>query len=160
VEDQVGTTINSATSPAACVFNNQLFLFWSNNAEGTSFGLTVVPENAILFCTSADGEHFSTSQILTNVDSTPSALTACVFQGQLFVFWKANDPSNSIYFSSSWDGQTWSKGIKINNVDSTPTSPAACVFQNRISLFWKANDPSNRIWTSASQCPIWVGTTP
>lgn len=157
---RVNFPCQTTTSPAACVFNNQLFLFWSNNVSATSIGLTDVPQNSILFVTSADGQNFSNQQILTSVDSTPIALAACVFQRQLFVFWKANDPSNSIYFSSSWDGQTWSNGVKINNVDTTPTPLAACVFQNRISLFWKANDPSNRIFTSASQRPIWIGTTP
>jgi hypothetical protein len=83
---------------------------------------------------------------INNVDSTPAALAACVFNNKLYLFWRANDSSNRIYFSGSSDGQTWPAGKQINLFDSTPTSVAAAPFQNNAYLFWKANDPSNRIY--------------
>jgi hypothetical protein len=87
---------------------------------------------------------------INNVDATPTSPAACVFQNQLFLFWKANDASNRIYFSVSPDGKNWSNGATINSTDSTPNALAACVFQNQLFLFWKANDASNRIYFSAS----------
>jgi hypothetical protein len=87
---------------------------------------------------------------INNVDSTPVALAATVFNNKLYAVWKANDPSNRIYFSGSSDGQTWPNGVRINNADSTPASPAACVFNNKLYLSWKANDSSNRIYFSPS----------
>jgi kumamolisin len=127
---------------AACVFQNQLYLFWTTND----------PSN--IYYTSVSGwppaGTWPNGQQINNVDSTPAALAACVFQNRLYLFWKANDPSNAIYYSASANGQTWPRGQRINTVDSTPAALAACVFQNRLYLFWKANDPSNAIYYSAS----------
>jgi hypothetical protein len=145
-----GKTINSVdatpTSPVACVFQNSLFLFWKAND----------PSNRIYFSASAANsqgypqQSWPNGKTINNADATPAAPAACVFQNQLFLFWKANDPSNRIYFSASSDGKNWPNGATINTTDSSPNALAACVFQNQLFLFWKANDPSNRIYFSAS----------
>jgi hypothetical protein len=139
-------------TPTACVFQGKLYLFWTQT------------KNQIYFAASADGLNWPSPPgtmpgTINSVDTTPAALAACVFQNQLFLFWKATASSNRIYFSSSWDGQTWADGMVINEADSTPEALAACVFQNQISLFWKTNDASNGIYTSVSQRPFFVATT-
>jgi len=83
-------------------------------------------------------------------DSTSATTSTCVFNGQLFAFWKANDPSNRIFVAQSTDGRTWSGGQPINGSDSTSDSVAVCAFNGYIYVFWKANDSSNRIYFSRS----------
>ncbi len=89
-----GTTINTVDStpqaPAACVLQNQLYLFWKAND----------PSNDIYYSASADGQTWPSGRTINNVDSTPQALATCVFQNQLYLLWKANDPSNKIFFSA------------------------------------------------------------
>jgi hypothetical protein len=150
----LGTT---TSSPAACVFNGQIYLFWTNNVmPGVAPGLGA---NSILFSSSADGVTFSEASRINGVDITPAAISACVFENQLFLFWKSEDPSNLIYYSSSWDGQTWGNGQVINGIDCTPTAPSALPFQRLISLFWQANNGSQQIYTSASRPPVCIGST-
>ena len=87
---------------------------------------------------------------VNTVDSTPEALSSCVYQDKIFIFWKANDAGNSIYYSNSTDGVKWQNGRKINSFDCTPKAVSACVFQNNLFLFWKANDRGNSIYCSSS----------
>jgi hypothetical protein len=136
-------------SPAACVFNNRLFVFWKAND----------PSNAIHFSSSPSGAAGSwplgetlNSGTINLVDHTPKGVAACVFAGLMYVFWKADDRSNAIYFSVSQSGQlnSWSPAKRINSIpDATTEPPAAVVLCNKIYLFWKANDPSNAIYYSS-----------
>jgi hypothetical protein len=82
-----------------------------------------------------------------------AAPATCVFNNQLFAFWKANDTSNRIFVSGSSTGAPNSSpaGKVINGSDSTSAAPAACVFNNQLFVFWKSDDPSNRIFVSAGQ---------
>ena len=97
-------------------------------------------------------------QPINGVDSTPQAPASCVFNGQLFLFWKANDSTNRIFFSASPDGSSWPSGQIIDGTDSTPQALGACLFNNQLFLFWKANDPSNAIFFSASSSgTAWPG---
>ena len=135
-----GTTINGIDStlwtPASCVFNNQLFLFWQSTTS-----------TEIFFSASADGTAWPAGTVLLG-PSTTAAPVACVFNGKLFVFWR--DVLGHIYFSSSADGKTWPTGSPINGTDTTPGAVAACVFNGQLFVFWKANDSSNKIFFSAS----------
>ena len=139
-----GQTINLVDStpqaPAACVFNNKLYVFWKANDAS----------NAIWFSASADGNTWPAGKKINEFDSTPLTPAACVFNNQLYVFWKANNSSNAICFSASSDGNTWPGGKTINGFDSTPLTPSACVFNNQLYVFWKANNSSNAICFSAS----------
>ncbi len=141
-----GQTINSTDStpqaPALRAFNNLLYVFWKANDKS----------NRIYYSASSTGAAGSwpAGQPIDGTDSTPDAPAACVFNGLLYLFWKANDSSNSIYFSTSSDGKTWAGGQRINSTDSTPEPVAVCVFNNQLVLFWKANDSSNRLYYSAS----------
>ena len=143
-------SFSSLAAPAACVFQNQLYLFWPDASS-----------HRILFCASSDGQNWpSFGQPINGVDTTPGAVTACVFQNQLYLFWQANVGGNQIFFSSSWDGQTWSDGVLINGTDGTTSGVAACVYQNEILLFWSAGFSPGSIFTSASQQPLLIATTP
>ena len=82
---------------------------------------------------------FSVGQTINNVDATPEAPAAWVYQNKLYLFWKANDPGNHIYFTASADGQTCPPGQVVNGVDTTCNTPGPCVFQNKLFLFWKAS---------------------
>lgn len=138
------------------MFNGKIYLFWVNDVTpGVAPGLGA---NSILFSSSADGVTFSVGERINGVDTSPTTVSACVFENQLFVFWKSNDAFNRIYYSSSWDGQTWATGQVINGIDSTPSAPSALVFPRVISLFWKANDSSNKIYTSGSRPPVCIGS--
>jgi hypothetical protein len=138
-----GQLINSVDStpqtPAACVFNNQLFLFWVENG----------PANRIWYSASVDGTSWPAGKTINGTDSTPLTPATCVFNNEVFLLWKSNS-SNQIFFSSSADGVSWPAGQLINSVDSTPKPPAACVFNHQLFLFWVENGPANRIWYSAS----------
>jgi hypothetical protein len=151
-----GRKINNrdATSdaPAACVFNDRLYLFWKANDSSNSINYT-----------SWDGQTLSRSRKINNRDATSAAPAACVFDNEkekrLYLFWKANDSSNSINYTSSGDGQTWPAGRKINNLDATSAAPAACVFKYHLLLFWKANDSSNSIvYTRSGEGDDWFGS--
>jgi hypothetical protein len=140
----LGTGDTSLGAPACCAFNNELFLFFQSND----------PSNAIRFSTSPSGQSgtWSPSQKINGFDATPETPAACVFNNQIFLFFKANDSSNAIYVRSSPNGTagSWQSGGKISTIDSTPKSLAACVLGNQIYLFWKADDPSDGIYFSAS----------
>jgi len=87
---------------------------------------------------------------INGVDRSPLPPAGCVFNGTLYVFWKADSSSNRIYYSATRDGMAWPDGKAINGVDSTPQSVAAAVFANKLYVFWKADSSSNRIYYSAS----------
>ena len=149
-----GQLINGVDStpkpPAACVFNNQLFLFWVENG----------PANRIWYSASPDGASWPAGKTINGTDSTPQALTACVFSDQIFLFWVENGPANRIWYTASPDGVNWPPGQLINAVDATPLSVSAMVgyapadqtilpnpvpteptpFGTGIFLFWKSND--------------------
>jgi hypothetical protein len=74
------------------VFNNQLFAFWK--ANDTS--------NRIFVSGSSTGAPNSSpaGKVINGSDSTSAAPAACVFNNQLFVFWKSDDPSNRIFVSA------------------------------------------------------------
>jgi hypothetical protein len=155
----INNTDSTPCAPVACVFQNQLYLFWSANDSS----------NRIFFSASSDGQAWPAGQTINNVDSAaPGVLSACVFQGQLYLFWKDNN-SSALFFSASFDGQTWPAGAPADstdqsgdyNVASLPpgSSIAACVLNNYISLFWQANDGTNGIIQSASQRPVLIGTS-
>src|SRR5260370_25957460 len=99
-----------------------------------------------------NGQTWSSGQPINGVDSSSDSVAVCVFNNQLFVFWKANDSSNRIIVSASGTGipGSWPAGQVINGRDSTSAAPAAAVFNNQLFVFWKANDPSNRIFFSQS----------
>jgi len=141
-----GKTINrvDATNvhPAACVFQNKLYLFWSAIDERITFSASPANSRGYPVQTWPKGA------TINGVDTTPGAPAACVFQNQLYLFWRANDPSDLIYFSASPDGKAWPNGKAIKALGATPSPPAACVFQNKLYLFWRA--PSNLIYFSAS----------
>jgi hypothetical protein len=143
-----GQPINGTdTTPeplAACVFLNQMYLFWKANDKS----------NYIYFTSSPDGRSWPSGQVINNADNTPGPLAACVFtnstpQNQMYLFWKAGDGSNQIYYSICTDGLTWTPGKLINSGDNTPAALAAIGFQNQLYLFWKAGDGSNKIYYSA-----------
>ena len=90
------------------------------------------------------------SGTVTQMDTAVKSPSACLFDEQIFVFWKSNNLSNEIYGSSSPSGVAWPPGVPINGSDRTPDSPVACVFLQHIFLFWKANDSSNRIMMTSS----------
>ena len=139
-----GKTINGTDStpqsPAAVVFNGQLYAFWKANDMS----------NRIFFSASASGTSWPSGMVIDGTDSTPQALAPIVFNNQLYLFWKANDSSNRIFFSASSNGTSWPAGKVIDGTDSTPDALAAAVFNGQLYLFWKANDSSNRIYFSAS----------
>lgn len=135
------TQFSDKTSPGA--------KWWDGTASGLDIAQISPAGNVITFIHSG----FITwpnSRAINNFDSTPEPLSACVFNGVLSLFWKANDPSNRLWTSASADGLTWPFGHTINTFDSTPKALSACVFNGYLHVFWKANDPSNRIWVSAS----------
>jgi hypothetical protein len=148
----LGTTLNA---PAACVFNNKMYLFWVNS--GPTGATASLPANAILFSASSDGVSFPAAQRINTTDFSPAAISAVTFENQLFVFWTGNDAAHGIWYSSSWDGQTWAPGQLINTNDSTPLTPAVLVFQRLMTLFWKSNDTANKIFFSSSRPPVCIG---
>jgi hypothetical protein len=140
-----------------CLFKNVLYLFWKSNDEANHLYFTTyylhsewVPPNHPTPGHSVLHGVWENGRMINQTDTSPFAPAACVFDDQLYLFWKANDPSNAIYYAASPDGVSWPNGVKINHVDSSPMAPAAYVFGQRIFLFWKANDPSNRIYYSVS----------
>jgi hypothetical protein len=139
-----GTPINTVDkttkSPAACLFNEKLFLFWKSSKSS----------NEIYVSASKDGVTWPAGATINAVDSTPDSPAVCVFLQHIFLFWKSNDSSNSIMRSSSLDGHTFPAGKRINNVDHTSEAPAVCVFRDRIFVFWKADDGSNSIYVTSS----------
>jgi hypothetical protein len=148
----LGTTL---AAPAACVFNNKMYLFWINNGPT---GVTAsLPANAILFSASSDGVSFPAAQRINNIDFAPTTVSACAFENQLFVFWTGNDATHGIWYSSSWDGQIWAPGQLINTTDSTPLAPSVLVFQRLMTLCWKSNDSTNKIFFSSSRPPVCIG---
>jgi hypothetical protein len=78
---------STSKTPAACAFQNKLYLFWKASDPG----------NNIYFSASEYGINWPTSREINNIDSTPEALTACAFNNKLYIFWKANDSGNRIY---------------------------------------------------------------
>jgi hypothetical protein len=132
----------SRKAPATCVFQKFLYVFWNAFDPSNRIYWSRVPSLG----TGYPAQDFTQGQPINGVDATPEAPAACVFQNNLYVFWKANDPGNRIFFSFSTDGQTWRQGQPINAVDTTCSTPVPCVFQNKLFLFWKAN----RIAFSAS----------
>ena len=90
------------------------------------------------------------SAVINATDTTTQALASCIFQDQLYLFWKSSS-SNQIFFSVTSPGAyDFPAGQLINGVDWTPQAPAACVFNNQIFLFWVADNSSNKIFFSAS----------
>jgi hypothetical protein len=150
----INATDSTSAAPVACVFQGLLYLFWKANDSSNRIFFTYGENNGANL-------GFPMGNPINKIDSTSDGpLAACVFEDQLFLFWKANDSSNRIYFSSSWGGQTWPAGVPINSTDSTPKALAAYSFQNQISLFWTANDSSHKIYTSSSRSPVLMATTP
>jgi hypothetical protein len=159
---EYGDTVNSSPGPdrtrepiAACLYqyphetDPRIVLFWTANDDS----------NAIYFARSNFPNPPSSSYVLrywnpgqkiNNIDSTPDAPAACVFQNKIFLFWKANDPSNAIYVTFAADGKTWQPSRRINLDDSTSSPPTACEFNNQLYLFWRANDSSQAIYFSVS----------
>jgi len=150
----INATDSTPQAPAACVFLNQLFLFWTaNDASHRIFFSSyagATDDNGTPTGPAGTGSPWAGGTPINASDSTPSALATCIFQDQLFLFWKSNDAFNRIYFTASSDGKTWPGGTPINGTDATPEPLAACVFQNQLYLFWKSNDSSNSIFYSAS----------
>jgi hypothetical protein len=132
---------STPTTPASCVFNGKIFLFWKANDGSNLIWFTVSSE---------DGMTFPPGQPINGRDASSDAPTPCVFSGRLFLFWKANDSSNRIFFTASDDGASWPPGRQINGRDASPAPVAACVYLDQLLLFWKANDPSNLIFFTAS----------
>jgi hypothetical protein len=129
--------ITTALAPAACVFNNQLYVFW------------VASDNSIQFSNSPFNYDWPGGKPINAVDATNQPVSACVYGNAIFLFW--TDAQNRIMFSSSLDGLNWPAGKPISNLpDKTPAAPSACVFRERLYVFWRANDPSNGIYFSQS----------
>ena len=139
-------------APRATLFNDNTTpnaKWWDSSSSGLDLSQISPAGNIITFIHSGFVT-WPNSHVINNFDSTPEPLSACVFNGVLCLFWKANDPSNRLWTSASANGLTWPFGHTINNFDSTPKALSACVFNGKLYVFWKANDPSNRIWVSAS----------
>ncbi|WP_417358558.1 hypothetical protein [Gallaecimonas pentaromativorans] len=126
--NNVDSTIQS---PAACVFNDTLYVFWRGATN-----------NRIYCSPSTDGEQWPDGHTINNVDSTDLSPAAVAFQGQLFVFWQGGN--KGLYWSASSDGKTWPPGTPIRQ-ETTPYTPTPCVFDNRLYVFWVANDSSKRL---------------
>ncbi len=137
-----GQSINDGwktlSTPAACLFNDQIHVFWKTT-DGRNF---------INHCVSPDGSAWSDGSVIEAVFSTPDGLASCVFNNQLYIFWHGSDSNNLIHYMSSQDGISWSTPATINNYDSTPQALAACTFNNQLYVFWTADD--FRIYSSAS----------
>jgi Pro-kumamolisin, activation domain len=139
-----GSPINgvdkTSKGPAACLFDNQIFVFWKSNDH----------TNAIFVSSSNNGVIWPPGNTINNLDRTPDTPAACIFLQHIFLFWQSNDSSNAIHFSSSLNGHVFPPGKKINGVDHTSAPPAACVFNGQIFLFWRADDGSNAIYVTSS----------
>ncbi len=139
-----GTSINltdtTPLSPAACVYMNELWVFWKAND----------PSNAIYFSASSNGQVWPAGQKINTSDSTPQPLAACVFNNQIYLLWTANDPSNQIYYSGS-PGPPWPGGQLIDSTDTTPLALNAMsnTQTEMLQIFWRANDASNDIYSTA-----------
>jgi hypothetical protein len=136
----INDSLTTSSSPGACLFDNQLYVF-GRAADGT---------NSIWYVTSPDGSSWSDPSLIDTVDSSPDGFAPCVFNNQLYMFWQAGNSDHRIYYKTSPDGSSWSNAATINNSDSTPQALAACTFNNQLYVFWKANDASNHIYYSAS----------
>jgi len=136
-----GAAINevdrTTTTPAVCVFDNMLYLFWKAND----------PFDYAYYSGSSDGLRWPNGKLLDAIDGTSDPLAAVPFNNDIYLFWKASDPSGSIYYSSFLDPAS----RKINDFDSTQLGLTACIQNGQVYLFWKANDPDNAINYSANE---------
>ncbi len=89
---KINGTDHTPHAPAACVYCNQLYLFWKAGD----------PSNSIYFSAYNDTKNqqaWPPGKTINSLDHTPMPPSACVFAEQLLVFWKADDSSNLIYHS-------------------------------------------------------------
>lgn len=134
---------SSGAAPAACVFGQSLYLFW----QSAEWGIL----NQIFFSASTDGKTWPPGKTI-NADPAKTAFApaACVFDGGLYVFWKAfSSSSTAIIFARSEDGKTWPSGTGIANDQNTSDSPAACAIDGRLFVFWRGLD--NHILSAQSK---------
>lgn len=153
------STINAVdstpTTPAVCVLDGALYLFWKANDSG----------NEIFYSASSDGLTWPAGQVINGTDSTPQALACCVFGGgqnpAIYLFWPANDPSASIYYTSSPLSElaqpmsaagNWTAGQTIDGVDTTQLALAVCqsVDGTTIDLFWTNGGSSPTVYFSTT----------
>jgi hypothetical protein len=108
----INRTDSTSQAPTGSISVNQnwVFLFWVANDPSNrlwfSAGNTSPAINAaggFLPGPSLPGlgSNWPAGQLVDTIDSTPAPISAAVFNGGLFVFWRANDPSNRIWFSSA-----------------------------------------------------------
>jgi|GEM_PF-6226096 len=87
---------------------------------------------------------------INDSNSTPKAISACVFNNKLHLFYPGNGSPYNIWTCASGDGVNWPGDNTINRTDTTPEAVSSCVFQNKLYLFWRANSSGGSICYSAS----------
>eukprot|EP01116_Phalansterium_solitarium_P017754 TRINITY_DN4451_c0_g1_i5.p1 TRINITY_DN4451_c0_g1~~TRINITY_DN4451_c0_g1_i5.p1 ORF type:complete len:1061 (-),score=344.87 TRINITY_DN4451_c0_g1_i5:420-3602(-) len=83
------------------------------------------------------------------VDTSPHAPSAAVFQDRLFLVWQASNASKRVYISSSDDGTNFSQGVVINASDATARRPTIVASLGRLYVFMVAPDNAMRVTRSA-----------
>ncbi|MCP1489837.1 hypothetical protein J3D48_006247 [Pseudomonas fluorescens] len=123
--------VNLSYSPAAVVFDNQLYIFYQGGAGGQG-------NSALSYdCLSAAGTWSGSQQVPgVGLSFTPAPV---VYNDQLYVFLQgetANQPNASLYYDCLSSAGTWSGAFLVAGV-SLSYSPAAVIYDEQIHVFFQ-----------------------
>ncbi len=93
---------------------------------------------------------------INDSNSTPKAISACVFNNKLHLLYTGNGAPNNIWHCASGDGVNWPGDTAINRIDTTSDAVSTCVFEGKLYAFWKADAAGDAIWYSAFDGTRWL----
>jgi hypothetical protein len=132
VTPRINGVDTAATTPGACIFNGQSYVFWKGQGN-----------QSIYYSPSTTGRApWPNGRPINNADTTNDAPSAIALGGQLFVFFRGTNAG--LYWTASDDGVSWPLATQIPG-QTTSTTPVPCVFNDTLYIFWIANDSSRRI---------------
>ena len=133
--------IRGRFSPAACVFQAKLFLFWRG------------PDNLIMFATSSDGSTWENAKQLNGHDTVDHPPAAVEYQGMLYLLWKApnNDP---LWVTASTDGVRWPQSHRLNDADTATFGVSAVAYRGTMYAFFRVTGSPARIYCCKLTLPV------
>ncbi len=108
----INQTDSTSQAPTACASVNQLwlFLFWVGNDTNRQLWFSAGNPNPAIAAAGGFlpgpglpglGSNWPAGQLVDSFDSTSAPISAAVFNGMLFLFWKSNDSLNRLWFASA-----------------------------------------------------------
>jgi hypothetical protein len=129
----------SASNPRAAVFDNYVYVVWSDNNSSEGNGEVNIRKS------SDNGTSFQAAENLSNNPGNSTNAIVAAHQNNVYVIWTDDTMGNTdIYFRKSSDyGNNFNRTINLSRTNGSSLSPQLAVSDNHVYVVWTDDTRGN-----------------